>query len=183
MRDLWKTLAKENATDAVRTEGCRGCVHFGLCYHYGCCNYFIDTDELRPCPPGRGCTVKKLGDGQWPTEAEHRQELRKVIQRAKGVILTENGEQRKRGRPVGCVVQAAPKWDYEYGKKLWYEGFNKNDVAYIMGITRCQVDGISRRYDWSRNRPEKAASVKKTPGQVERAYLEYQRYKKAKEAQ
>ena len=23
-----------------------------------CCNYFLVTNQRRPCPPGKGCTVK-----------------------------------------------------------------------------------------------------------------------------
>ena len=38
---------------------CEGCIFFRGDFEINrCCNYYIDTDKRRPCPPGEGCTVK-----------------------------------------------------------------------------------------------------------------------------
>lgn len=39
---------------------CIGCKYYaGIseCIYY--CSYFIKEDKRRPCPPGKGCTVRK----------------------------------------------------------------------------------------------------------------------------
>ena len=44
----------------IYTKGCPGCIYFGWVNSYmGCCNYYLMTDKRRPCPPGKGCTVKE----------------------------------------------------------------------------------------------------------------------------
>ena len=41
-------------------KACTGCIHLGWIGGYiGCCNYIFHKDERRPCPPGKGCTVKE----------------------------------------------------------------------------------------------------------------------------
>lgn len=41
---------------------CSGCSHFyGYNNNVRCCNYLFDTGSLRPCPPGRDCTVRLNG--------------------------------------------------------------------------------------------------------------------------
>ena len=38
---------------------CEGCAHFHALYRVNkCCNYLLDTNHRRPCPPGAECTVK-----------------------------------------------------------------------------------------------------------------------------
>lgn len=39
---------------------CAGCLHFyGVYQNNICCNYIFDMDRRRPCPFGKGCTVKR----------------------------------------------------------------------------------------------------------------------------
>ena len=39
---------------------CRGCVYrAGINASSMICNYYLDTGKRRPCPAGKGCTVKK----------------------------------------------------------------------------------------------------------------------------
>ena len=39
---------------------CDGCEWFYAVYAVNrCCNYLLDTGRRRPCPPGKGCTVKR----------------------------------------------------------------------------------------------------------------------------
>jgi hypothetical protein len=41
-------------------KSCEGCIHLSHFYDdLTCCNYFITTGERRPCPPGKGCTVRE----------------------------------------------------------------------------------------------------------------------------
>ena len=39
-------------------RGCQGCIYYGGDY-YRCCNYILVMGKRRPCPPGKGCTVRK----------------------------------------------------------------------------------------------------------------------------
>lgn len=42
---------------------CNGCVYKGLVQgHVPSCNYIFMEDKQRPCPPGKGCTVKVEGN-------------------------------------------------------------------------------------------------------------------------
>lgn len=37
---------------------CIGCAHYRAEHTTNLmCNYIFDTDHMRPCPPGRGCSV------------------------------------------------------------------------------------------------------------------------------
>lgn len=39
---------------------CEGCLHWYGCFETTrCCNFIFDMDKRRPCPPGKGCTVKR----------------------------------------------------------------------------------------------------------------------------
>lgn len=47
-------------TDPEQEHPCEGCLHYYGAYKINrCCNYLLDTDKVRPCPPGEGCTVKR----------------------------------------------------------------------------------------------------------------------------
>jgi hypothetical protein len=41
-----------------------------------CCCYLLITDKRRPCPPGKGCTVKVKRKRRRKTDAERRKERR-----------------------------------------------------------------------------------------------------------
>lgn len=44
----------------VSNKACRGCRYFyGSFDNMRCCNYLLETDKIRPCPPGEGRTVKE----------------------------------------------------------------------------------------------------------------------------
>lgn len=174
MRDLWKSLAKSNSTDAVRVEGCRGCIHFGLCDNWGCCNYFFDTDMIRPCPPGRGCTVKKLASGQWPTEAEHKAELEKVIQRAKWVATCAERREEKK-HPVGRPKQTGRPagWDTDFGFFLYSRGWYYTDIADLLGTTQIAVSGYSNDHFWADRAKNKPTCKRHTKEDGDQALIEY----------
>lgn len=41
-------------------KSCIGCVHYYAMFRANkCCNYIFDEGHMRPCPPGRGCSVYK----------------------------------------------------------------------------------------------------------------------------
>lgn len=41
-------------------RACKGCIYMGWTGSYlGCCNYIFMKNQRRPCPPGKGCTVKE----------------------------------------------------------------------------------------------------------------------------
>lgn len=43
---------------------CKGCI-YSLVTNCGTyCQYILITEHRRPCPPGRGCTVKKVQKAQ-----------------------------------------------------------------------------------------------------------------------
>lgn len=45
----------------MRLHPCSGCRYFFGTYLVNrCCNYIFIEDRRRPCPPGKGCTVKEL---------------------------------------------------------------------------------------------------------------------------
>lgn len=37
---------------------CRGCCHYRGIWGAEMCHYIFDKGHRRPCPPGKGCTVK-----------------------------------------------------------------------------------------------------------------------------
>ena len=44
----------------VYDRACSGCAYLGWIAGYiGYCSYMFKTDKRRPCPPGKGCTVKQ----------------------------------------------------------------------------------------------------------------------------
>lgn len=44
----------------VYDRACVGCIYHGWINGYlGFCNYILMTSKRRPCPPGKGCTVKQ----------------------------------------------------------------------------------------------------------------------------
>jgi hypothetical protein len=57
---------------------CHNCIYFGGHGdpNWCCCNYFLLTDKRRPCPPGKGCTVKQKAKRKMKTAAEYYQERR-----------------------------------------------------------------------------------------------------------
>jgi hypothetical protein len=45
--------------EKVVDKHCRGCAYLKLIYDdVRYCSYLLDTDKRRPCPAGKGCTVK-----------------------------------------------------------------------------------------------------------------------------
>lgn len=46
--------------EAIIDKHCIGCKYYmGICEYIYYCSYFAKEDKRRPCPPGKGCTVRK----------------------------------------------------------------------------------------------------------------------------
>ena len=59
----------------VDNKNCRNCVYFGGMSDCACtCNYIFMEDKKRPCPPGKGCTVKKKRSSRRILSDERRME-------------------------------------------------------------------------------------------------------------
>lgn len=40
-------------------RACKGCIYLGTAGSFGCCDYIFKVGKRRPCPHGKGCTVKE----------------------------------------------------------------------------------------------------------------------------
>ena len=60
MRRLRETgLVASPKIKKANNNWCEGCIYFRGEFEINrCCNYYLDTDKRRPCPPGEGCTVR-----------------------------------------------------------------------------------------------------------------------------
>ena len=49
--------------ESVCNRNCKGCVYNAevATHKWGYCNYIFVERKRRPCPAGKGCTVKKIG--------------------------------------------------------------------------------------------------------------------------
>lgn len=50
-------------SESVCSRHCKGCVYNAemASIRYGYCNYIFTEKKRRPCPAGKGCTVRKKG--------------------------------------------------------------------------------------------------------------------------
>lgn len=48
---------------SICTKACVGCVYNAdlASFRYGYCNYIFVENKPRPCPAGKGCTVREVG--------------------------------------------------------------------------------------------------------------------------
>ena len=47
---------------SICDSSCRGCKYYGI--FLNCCEYMLQTEQLRPCPAGKGCTVRTTKRGK-----------------------------------------------------------------------------------------------------------------------
>lgn len=100
---------------------CEGCWFLGQ--SLGSCNYLIFTGKRRPCPGGKGCTVKTVPGKNW----------RKYAPRS------SNG-----GSNVG--------WDTEKGLKMWLNGRSYGEIAKEMGVTTGAIASYKKKH-WENLEP------------------------------
>lgn len=81
---------------------CHDCVYMGVVEsgYIPMCNYIFMEDKRRPCPPGEGCTVKKIGKYK---KAVHRK-MARAAQKEKERKAKSKAEWEARLRPVKCPV-------------------------------------------------------------------------------
>jgi hypothetical protein len=68
--------------EGVCDKYCEGCIfagHVNGCHGITLCEYFLTTGQLRPCPAGTGCTVKRRGKkvSRWEHESDMTWQKRK----------------------------------------------------------------------------------------------------------
>lgn len=59
MREVRNSSPWRQSIPNKNRTGCEGCVYYGGDY-FQCCNYIFIKNKRRPCPPGKGCTVKEM---------------------------------------------------------------------------------------------------------------------------
>lgn len=65
MEELEYSQDHGGGTDPGSENPCQGCLHWYGCFvNTQCCNYIFDMGRRRPCPPGAGCTAKRLYRGK-----------------------------------------------------------------------------------------------------------------------
>lgn len=65
---------KKRGRPGGANAACRGCMYLGSLYAQSTaertCDYILITGHCRPCPPGAGCTAKKLVNSRGRRKAE-----------------------------------------------------------------------------------------------------------------
>lgn len=78
--------------ETIIDKHCIGCQYYtGITDNIYYCSYFVKEDKLRPCPPGKDCTVKKYKKGYKPKPQKPRKEKKDIIP-ANAVWYTYKGE-------------------------------------------------------------------------------------------
>jgi hypothetical protein len=95
-------MAKRNG---VCDRFCNGCIYNG--YFDGrhtICEYYLVTNERRPCPAGTGCTVKKTGKkiSRWEYEKESTWQKREKQQKQQKKIQIQTKEKGVYHRVCPC---------------------------------------------------------------------------------
>ena len=69
MKGAWSAMEKKKrGRPPGANRACKGCMYQGHLYtsdkELRTCDYLLITGHRRPCPPGAGCTAKKLVNGR-----------------------------------------------------------------------------------------------------------------------
>lgn len=145
----YKNAAKRNPL----AKGCEGC--WFLSNYFGCCNYLIFTGKRRPCPGGKGCTVKSktppaefysgakwnvaLGKRMWEADATDAEIAAKVCASSEAV----QGYRRKywgkaNKKPLG--------WDTELARQMRQQGKSWAEIGKAVGRTATNVKEYAKRH-------------------------------------
>lgn len=180
------------ATEQRRCRYCRGCEYFDIIGHYGCCNYYLQTGNRRPCRFClKDCSVRVFRKGFVPSDKhlafcrkvdaeeqaeQARQAKRKDLSAKEPAppILTEKElaayditeQDRKQGRPLS--------WDAKYGFLLYQQGFYLYEIAEVFDIRIDRVEYAAKAHGWFANRP---VGVQRKRHDIEQAKREYQEYR------
>lgn len=175
--DVWKFVNKLIYAEGRRIRHCRGCIYLGSVGHRGCCNYWEIEDRLRPCKPGRGCTVKIVTEGyQFPAwwdeyvkkaDAEDDERARKKAEKAAQTNAHESVDvmpRSDRGKKA--------KWDVDYALKLYRQGYYVHEIADVVGVSFFYLSSYINNHGWSVVGREKLKQH-----DVARAIEEYREFK------
>lgn len=55
-------MGRKYGGQSICDSSCRGCKYYGI--FLNCCEYMLQTEQLRPCPAGKGCTVRTTKRGK-----------------------------------------------------------------------------------------------------------------------
>lgn len=165
---------------------CRGCAFLGR--NLGNCDYWLLMDKLRPCSPGKDCTVKaaKLPEGatrkaNWDvdrgkklwekgaTDKEIARSLHVALETLRAYRRKHWGPPNfKQGEPSG----PKPRWDREKGLQLWLSGATDKEVAQDAGVTEAAVAAY-RKAHWMHLKDQRVDPKAKPRWDTEKAYALY----------
>lgn len=144
---------------------CMGCAFLGR--NLGNCDYWLLMDKLRPCKPGKDCTVKKKDapecvDGKsaekrdcggrrvtWDTEKAFQmykdgatdREIYEALGIKKNTFVAYRKRQWGNANP-----EASTNWDTKKGLALRKKGMSYKQIAEQLGTTETAVEKYSRRH-------------------------------------
>ncbi|MBO7172148.1 MAG: hypothetical protein J6V52_04255, partial [Bacteroidaceae bacterium] len=119
---------------------CGGCIYLGRTL--GECNYWWMEDKLRPCPPGKQCTVKNKGEkkaknvrlsGSWSKQKGYELYLQGWSDKRIGLKLgaTENAVRNYRRKNWGQTRgqrSTAATWDTEKAFQMYKAGATDREI-------------------------------------------------------
>lgn len=143
---------------------CVGCWFLGR--SLGNCDYLEVMGKRRPCPGGKGCTVKRNDPPpgyedmvRWNVEYAKRLYERGAsdseIAKAVGASIAELKSYRKRKwGPANFKIGEGPsaKWDTRKGLELYLKGLPDAEIAREIGIPTKTLSGY-RAYHWGAKNP------------------------------
>ena len=157
MLDFWIHLNESNQADGWRCRWCRGCRHFGTVGGTGCCNYFLNTGNLRGTKFGEPCEKYDKLPGYRQTKehaafckGEPPKSFLDVEKRRAAMRQPVSGKFRGEAAPEGKkkVRGRPPSWDVEYGKILYLDGCYQFEIAEILGVPGRKIDEYIFRNLW-----------------------------------
>lgn len=144
----------------VLTKDCRGCMYLSL--SVGSCDYILIEDKRRPCPGGKGCTVRKDGmrtnieetykKPKWDTEKGkalwRNGKTDEEIAKALGVTQSTIASYRLKhwGKSNAKAPGRATVWDKAKGKELWQNGATDAEIAQAVGVSKMTVKEYRRKF-------------------------------------
>lgn len=124
---------------------CKGCIYKGKIGNDSCCDYWEIVGHIRPCKPGRECTVKQLG--------KHNKRKSPICTKRRKTIEHTYRKSRER-------TGSTPMWNTNAALRLYLDGWRYADIAAEVGATQRAVESYASRNNW----PAKRKSLKEAKG-------------------
>lgn len=125
---------------------CKGCAFYEP--YSGTCNYFLSTGQIRPCPAGTGCSVKRTGNKRcrWRHEGN--------------ASWKNNGNQLRTEKPLkASKPPKPPKEVYHRICKNCGTAFDTTDPRKLYCCRKCTNQARSRA-QWLRRKEKKASEAR-----------------------